>query len=208
MPVLPVQGKARCGRFDPYSGGGRLHSQDSWGEDAMRRTLYLLVFVLALSLAYATSQTSGSSSGTTQTPVQSQPPGTTGQTTPTTAPTGATPTTPDTQSAPGAGTTATSGSDLQAQIQNALRNEPTLANDNVNVIVSDSEIDLSGAVATGKEKLTAKRIVQSYAGNRKVKEHLTLASQDNTTNSTRSNENPASNTDNNGKPAGNKPPRN
>ena len=65
---------------------------------------------------------------------------------------------------------------LQSQIQNALKNEPTLANDSVNVTVSDEEIDLAGSVATAKEKLTAKRIVQSFAENRKVKDHLTLAS--------------------------------
>lgn len=69
---------------------------------------------------------------------------------------------------------ATSESDLQAQIQNALRNEPTLSNNNVHATVSEDEIDVSGAVATAKEKLTAKRIVQSYAGNRKVKDHLTV----------------------------------
>ena len=35
----------------------------------------------------------------------------------------------------------------------------------------------SGTVATGKEKQTAKRIAQSYAGNRKVKDHLTVSGQ-------------------------------
>ncbi len=73
-----------------------------------------------------------------------------------------------------AGETSPSPSELQAQIQNALRNEPTLASDNVNVTVSEDEINVAGAVATAKEKLTAKRIVQSYAGNRKVKDQLTL----------------------------------
>lgn len=72
------------------------------------------------------------------------------------------------------GENAVSESDLQGQIQNALRNEPTLSNNNVHVTVSEDLIDVSGAVANGKEKLTAKRIVQSYAGNRKVKDHLTV----------------------------------
>jgi hypothetical protein len=44
----------------------------------------------------------------------------------------------------------------------------------VNVNVTEDTIDLSGTVMTGKEKQTAKRIAQSYAGNRKVKDHLTV----------------------------------
>jgi osmotically-inducible protein OsmY len=71
-----------------------------------------------------------------------------------------------------------SSADLQNQIQNALRNEPTLGNDNLNVTVSEDEIDVAGTVATAKEKLTAKRIVQSYAGNRKVKEQIKLRHQE------------------------------
>lgn len=74
----------------------------------------------------------------------------------------------------GASENAPSSGDLQGQIQNALRNEPTLSNDNVSVTVSEDEIDVAGTVATAKEKLTAKRIVQSYAGNRKVKEQIRL----------------------------------
>jgi len=166
----------------------------------MRKTVYLLVFVLALALAYAASQTSGSS----QAPTQSQPPSTTNQTAPsTTVPTGTTPTTPEVQTGPSTTSTPTTGGELQGQIQNALKNEPTLANDTINVSVADNEIDLGGTVATGKEKLTAKRIVQSFAGNRKVKDHLTVGGQENT----RSNENPASSTGSNAKPTGDKPPR-
>jgi len=80
------------------------------------------------------------------------------------------------------GTTASAGGDLQSQIQNALRNEPTLSSDNINVNVTDDTINLSGTVATGKEKQTAKRIAQSYAGNRKVKEHLTVSGKGNASN--------------------------
>jgi osmotically-inducible protein OsmY len=42
------------------------------------------------------------------------------------------------------------------------------------VNVTDSTIELSGTVPTGKEKQTAKRIAQSYAGNRKVIDRLTV----------------------------------
>ncbi len=75
------------------------------------------------------------------------------------------------------GTTAAAGGDIQMQIQNALQKEPTLSNDNINVSVSDDAIELNGTVASGKEKQTAKRIAQSYAGNRKVKDHLTVSGQ-------------------------------
>jgi osmotically-inducible protein OsmY len=64
---------------------------------------------------------------------------------------------------------------LQSQIQNALQNEPTLRNDSVNVTVTDSTIELSGNVQNGKEKETARRIASSFAGNRRVKDRVTLS---------------------------------
>jgi osmotically-inducible protein OsmY len=73
-------------------------------------------------------------------------------------------------------TGAAAGSDdqLQQQIQTALKNEPTLSNDTINVNISADQVELTGDVATGKEKHTAKRIAQSYAGNRKVVDHITV----------------------------------
>lgn len=67
-----------------------------------------------------------------------------------------------------------SDSELQSQIQNALSKEPTLSGDTVNVTVSAASIDINGSVATAREKLTSTRIVDSYAGNRKVISHLTV----------------------------------
>jgi hypothetical protein len=64
--------------------------------------------------------------------------------------------------------------ELQSQIQNALTKEPTLAGENVRVSVAEENIEMSGNVATAREKLTATRIVQSYAGNKKVVSHLTV----------------------------------
>jgi osmotically-inducible protein OsmY len=119
----------------------------------MRKPFYLLVFVLALSLAYATSQT-GSTSTNSQTSTQSQYP---------------------TQTQSGS-SSATSSTDVQSQIQNAFKNEPTLSNDNITVTVTDNEVELTGTVASDKEKHTAKKIAQSYASGRKVKEHLTVGS--------------------------------
>jgi osmotically-inducible protein OsmY len=63
-------------------------------------------------------------------------------------------------------------STLQGQIQNALQNEPTLRNETVNVNVTESTIELSGAVQTGKEKQTADRIANSFAGNRRVRDRI------------------------------------
>jgi hypothetical protein len=70
---------------------------------------------------------------------------------------------------------AISDSDLQSQIQNALSKEPTLAGESVRISVADDSIEMQGNVATAKEKLTATRIVQSYAGNKKVVSHVTIS---------------------------------
>jgi hypothetical protein len=61
------------------------------------------------------------------------------------------------------------------QIQNALQKEPTLSSDSITVVVSEDAIELNGNVATSKEKQTAKRIAHSYAGNRKVRDHITVS---------------------------------
>ncbi|HET6841298.1 MAG TPA: BON domain-containing protein [Candidatus Angelobacter sp.] len=72
-------------------------------------------------------------------------------------------------------TPAMNNADLQMQIQTALQKEPTLASDNVNVAIADDTITLTGNVASSKEKQTATRIAQSYAGNKKVVSHLTIS---------------------------------
>lgn len=64
---------------------------------------------------------------------------------------------------------------LQGQIQTSLKNDPTLANENVTVNVTPERIELSGSVPTGKEKQTARRIAESYAAERKVVDHITVA---------------------------------
>jgi len=66
-------------------------------------------------------------------------------------------------------------SDLQAQLRNALSREPTLSHDSVNATVSADAIELSGSVATGREKQTATRIAQSFAINKKVVSHITIS---------------------------------
>ena len=186
----------------------------------MAKPYYLLIFVLAVAIAYSQSQTSGSAasaqstpsntagsiygnttSANPQTPAQSNPP--TSQPLPGTAqgtPDGAgtqAPTKPGSATdASGGGVAGSAGSgsaapvaaetpspvaapaiadsDLQSQIQNALAKEPTLSGESVRVTVAEDNIEMNGSVATAREKLTASRIVQSYAGNKKVVSHLTV----------------------------------
>jgi hypothetical protein len=75
-----------------------------------------------------------------------------------------------------AGVATISDSDLESQIQNALSKEPTLSGDNAHVKVAGDTIDLTGSVGTSKEKITATRIVQSFAGSKKLVNHLTIGS--------------------------------
>jgi hypothetical protein len=78
--------------------------------------------------------------------------------------------------APQENTPAVSNTDLQSQIQNALTKEPTLSADSLQVNVTDQNIELSGNVENAREKQTALRIVQSYAANKKVVNHITVGS--------------------------------
>ena len=80
---------------------------------------------------------------------------------------------PDAANSSGA-ISAMSDSDLQSQIQNALSKEPTLAGDSAHANVSGDTIELAGTVSTSKEKITATRIVQSYAGSKKLVNKLTV----------------------------------
>jgi len=63
---------------------------------------------------------------------------------------------------------------LQGRIQQALGNEPTLSSSHVSVHVNDNMIELSGTVASGKDKLTADRIAESFNGNRKFDDNKLL----------------------------------
>ncbi len=88
---------------------------------------------------------------------------------------------------------------LQSQIQNALQNEPTLHNDSLSVNVTDNTIELGGSVQTGKEKQTAHRIASSFAGNRRVKDRITVSGRGTASSSPNSSTlggNPASNSSN------------
>ena len=63
---------------------------------------------------------------------------------------------------------------LKGQIENALRNDSQVGSSNLNVNVTDTTIELSGNVPTGKERTAAYRIAQSFAFNRRVQDHMTV----------------------------------
>lgn len=63
---------------------------------------------------------------------------------------------------------------LKGQIENALRNDSQVGSSNLSVNVTDTTIELSGNVPSGKERTAAYRIAQSFAFNRHVQDHMTL----------------------------------
>lgn len=68
--------------------------------------------------------------------------------------------------------TGLSSGEMQRRIQKALASEPSLAGSSLSVVVTDEEISLSGSVGNGKERVSARRIAQSFGGNRKFKESV------------------------------------
>jgi osmotically-inducible protein OsmY len=59
---------------------------------------------------------------------------------------------------------------LREQILNVIQEDSSLASSNLDVDVSDSQIELSGSVPTAHEKEIARRIAQSYGNNRSVRD--------------------------------------
>lgn len=68
-----------------------------------------------------------------------------------------------------------SADELRKRIEAALRREPSLSGANIMLNISDDTIDITGTANTPKERLAARRIVQSFAGNRRVRERITVA---------------------------------
>ena len=73
--------------------------------------------------------------------------------------------------------TGESNATLQGQIQQALHNESTLDASHISVNVTDNSIELSGTVPSSEDKKTAQRIAQSFDGNRKFSDSLTVTGQ-------------------------------
>jgi osmotically-inducible protein OsmY len=64
---------------------------------------------------------------------------------------------------------------LQRQIQDALSREPTLRNGSIKVTALAEGIELSGSVGSGRERLNAARIAQSYARGKKILNHIVVS---------------------------------
>lgn len=61
---------------------------------------------------------------------------------------------------------------VQNEIQSALRNDATLANANINVQVTDKDVELTGTVPNKDAKHTAERLAKDHAAGLDVKNHL------------------------------------
>ena len=65
--------------------------------------------------------------------------------------------------------------ELRQKLTSALRNDPALNGSSVVATVTDDSISLTGSVRTAKDRITARRIAESFATNRKVTEKITVA---------------------------------
>jgi BON domain-containing protein len=74
---------------------------------------------------------------------------------------------------------AAGSSDVQNQVQQALQQDPKLANANITVSVSGKNLELNGTVPSGAEKKAAEKIAKDKAGSLKVKNHIKVASANN-----------------------------
>jgi hypothetical protein len=76
------------------------------------------------------------------------------------------------------GTMSNLGTDVDAvrqRIENALASEPSLKGTAFTLNVSDDTIEISGVANNGRERTAARRIVQSFSGNLRVKDRMTVA---------------------------------
>jgi osmotically-inducible protein OsmY len=70
---------------------------------------------------------------------------------------------------------AASSTDVESNIQQAIKNDPSLAGSNIQVKVTNKEVDLSGTVNSDQDKQNAEQIAKTNAGPRKVKNHLKVS---------------------------------
>ena len=69
-------------------------------------------------------------------------------------------------------------SDVQSTIQSALQQDSTLASANITAKVTDKAVELNGTVPSKDAKEQAEKIAKTNAGDRKIKNHLKVASAD------------------------------
>ncbi len=76
------------------------------------------------------------------------------------------------------GSTANLGTDVAAvrhRIETALQSDPSLKGTAFNLTVTDDTIEITGVANNGRDRTAARRIVQSFAGNLRVKDRITVA---------------------------------
>lgn len=76
------------------------------------------------------------------------------------------------------GSTSNLGTDVVAvrqRIENALHSDPTLSGASLTINVTDDTVEITGVANNGRERTAARRIVQSFAGNLRVKDRITVA---------------------------------
>jgi osmotically-inducible protein OsmY len=66
-------------------------------------------------------------------------------------------------------------SSLQTEIASALAHDSMLAGSAIKVNVDDKSVTLEGLVTREEEHLQAQRLAHSYAWNRKLVDHITVA---------------------------------
>jgi hypothetical protein len=64
---------------------------------------------------------------------------------------------------------------LKQRIESALSKESSLSGAQLTLNVSDDAIDITGNANTNRQRLAARRIVQSFAGNMRVRERISVA---------------------------------
>ena len=79
------------------------------------------------------------------------------------------------QQQPTSKTSTANTSDLKNEIQTALQKDPTLSGANVNVAVTDKNVELTGTVPSKDAKDTAEQIAKAHAGGLPVKNHLKVS---------------------------------
>ncbi|HUR36573.1 MAG TPA: BON domain-containing protein [Terriglobales bacterium] len=78
----------------------------------------------------------------------------------------------------GKGSTTNLGTDIDAVRQNieaAFQKDPTLKGTPFTVTVTNDTVELTGVANSGRERTAARRIAQSFAGNLRVKDRITVA---------------------------------
>jgi osmotically-inducible protein OsmY len=72
-------------------------------------------------------------------------------------------------------TSTANSADLQKEIQTALQKDPTLSGANVNVAVTDKNVELTGSVPSKDAKDTAEQIAKAHSGGLPVKNKLKVS---------------------------------